>query len=339
MRLDVFLSLTIGVSSLTVLSLGSSASSNPSDSDSKPRRKIDPAAWGGDHVGKPPPPFITGDECLFCHRMDIGPTWPKNRHFLTMRRADAKSIALAALRKHKPMKRFAEEVDFVLGGDRQMRFLKRTKDYGRLAMLSIAWKPSRDGRSGQLTRAGDPHWDDGAFGKSCAGCHASGVDSKSFAFTAVSLDCFTCHGDIKLEHTKNASLALLSKKANASARVVISICGQCHIRTGKSRSSGLSYPNNFVAGDNLFRDFHVDWSNQRLRSLDPTERHILENTRDVALFGRNQVTCLTCHAVHTQSTAKHQQLKDQALCLNCHNAAGPKSTVKSRGRHSRLCGY
>lgn len=339
MRLLVLLSLVFAVSSLAVLSDGPSATSNAACLDAKPRRKIDPAAWGSDHVGKPLPQFITGDECLFCHRLDIGPTWPNNGHFLTMRRVDRKSTALAALREHKSAKKFAEEVDFVLGGDQQMRFLKRTKDYGRLALLSIAWRPSQDRRSGQFTNTGDPHWDDHTFGKSCAGCHASGVNSKSFAFTAVSLDCFTCHGDVQLDHTKHASLAMLSKKRKDSARVVISICGQCHIRTGKSRSSGLSYPNSFVAGDNLFRDFHVDFSDKRLNSLDPSERHILANVRDVALFGRSQVTCLTCHAVHKQSTEKHQQLKDRAICLNCHDATGSKATLKPPGRHSRLCGY
>ena len=46
--------------------------------------------------------------------------------------------------------------------------------------------------------------------------------------------------------------------------MVTSICAQCHVRTGKSRSTGLPYPNNFVAGDNLFRDFQVDFSDEAL---------------------------------------------------------------------------
>jgi hypothetical protein len=42
--------------------------------------RIDPAAWGSDHVGKPVPEYVTGDECLFCHREKVGPTWGANRH-------------------------------------------------------------------------------------------------------------------------------------------------------------------------------------------------------------------------------------------------------------------
>src|SRR5438128_1899779 len=48
----------------------------------------DPAAWGSDHVGKPVPEFDSGDECLFCHRMDVGPTWKDSRHNSTIREVD-----------------------------------------------------------------------------------------------------------------------------------------------------------------------------------------------------------------------------------------------------------
>src|SRR2546425_7148381 len=43
---------------------------------SEPPRKLDPAAWGSDPVDKAVPESITGDECLFCHRVQIGPAWP-----------------------------------------------------------------------------------------------------------------------------------------------------------------------------------------------------------------------------------------------------------------------
>src|SRR5205823_6343112 len=79
-------------------------------------------------------------------------------------------------------------------------------------------------------------------------------------FAAASLDCFVCHGQIPEQHTTQPALAHFSKKNREPARVVASICGQCHLRTGSSKSTDLPYPNNFVAGDNLFRDFHVDFS-------------------------------------------------------------------------------
>ena len=72
-------SLTYLIAVLLLMLAGSVASivATIDDARAKPRR-VDPAAWGGDHVGKPLPAYVTGDECLFCHRK-IGPAWGKNR--------------------------------------------------------------------------------------------------------------------------------------------------------------------------------------------------------------------------------------------------------------------
>src|SRR5207253_2825397 len=58
----------------------------------EPMGKLDPAAWGSDHAGKAVPESITGDECLFCHRLKIGPGWPQNRHQSTIRRIDPEAL-------------------------------------------------------------------------------------------------------------------------------------------------------------------------------------------------------------------------------------------------------
>src|SRR5205085_2111137 len=55
----------------------------------QPAQKLDPAAWGSDHVGKPIPEYVAGDECLFCHRNDVGSSWKDNRHNRTVREVGA----------------------------------------------------------------------------------------------------------------------------------------------------------------------------------------------------------------------------------------------------------
>jgi hypothetical protein len=37
------------------------------------QKAADPAAWGTNHVGQPVPEYVHGDECLFCHRFNVGP--------------------------------------------------------------------------------------------------------------------------------------------------------------------------------------------------------------------------------------------------------------------------
>jgi hypothetical protein len=271
----------------------------------------DPAAWGSDHVGKPLPEFATGGECLFCHRNNIGQEWAKNRHNLTIH--DVEPGALAPANRPK-------EATLILGGRRHQRFLKPNGAYGKLDL----WAKS---------------WDTTKFADRCAGCHATAVETKTRAFTSPSLDCFVCHGDVPADHANDTRLVYLSRKRQDPARVITSICAQCHVRTGKAKSTGLPYPNQFVAGDNLFRDFQVDVSPEALSRLNPADRHVLDNVRNVVILGKEDLTCLSCHDVHKQSTKKHHLVATGGSCLTCHNATGSKKVVKSYEVHSATCEY
>ena len=117
-----------------------------------------------------------------------------------------------------------------------------------------------------------------------------------------------------------------------------SICGQCHLRTGNSKSTGLPYPNNFVPGDNLFRDFSVDLSITAISRLNPADAHVLENIRDVVLYDKQDVTCLTCHTIHKPPGARHHRVADGKLCVNCHTAESKKER-RPFDIHSDRCGY
>jgi hypothetical protein len=288
-------------------------------------------------VGKPLPEFVSGDECLFCHRLDIGPGWPKNRHNLTLRKPDAEDPALAALKKEPALKGEADKATYLLGGKNRQRFLKAAAAYGQLEMLSVAWAPTDKG--GTLIDTERPRWDARAFADGCAGCHASGVDAKTHAFSALSIECYACHGEVPDKHTKDTSLVHLSKKRQNEARVVTSICAQCHVRSGKSRSTGLPYANQFVAGDNLFRDFQVDLSPEKIKEQNAADRHVLDNVRQVIVLGKEEVTCLSCHSVHGQSSQKHHTVASGDSCLACHNPTGPKKVRPAFEVHSRTCGY
>jgi len=305
---------------------------------SSKNRASESASWGSDHVGQPVPAFTSGDQCLFCHRMDVGPTWSTNQHGQTIREIQRPHQAIAELEQSPPLAAFAQTAELLMGDKRSQRYLKRSADYGRLDMLSVGLNPSNPSNS-RLTAAENPHWDAKTFGANCAGCHATGVDSAKQTFSAISLDCFVCHGEPPKEHDKDGRLAFLSKKRDEEPAVVTSICAQCHLRTGISKSTGRPYPNNFVAGDNLFRDFHVDFSDAALQKLNPVDRHVHENVRDVALLGREEVTCLSCHDVHTQSVRKHHNVTAGAICLNCHSEKGPKRIRKPIQVHSETCGY
>jgi hypothetical protein len=285
------------------------------------------------------PEYVTGDECLFCHRNDIGARWARNRHSLTIHEAGPRSAALTELKKLTGASKLGGEVTMLMGNSRRERFIKRSSEYGKLDLLTCQWQPPRRDESGKLIATENPAWDTKRFAGSCAGCHTTGVDSQQRTFSAISLDCYTCHGEVSLEHTKQKSPVYLGKKTQDSARVATSICAQCHLRGGKSRSTGLPYPNNFVAGDNLFRDFHFDFSLEYLKSLNPGDRHVAENVRDIVLLGKEEVTCLSCHELHKMSTRKHHLLAENDSCLLCHNPTGSKKVRLEYEVHSDTCGY
>ena len=300
---------------------------------------LDPAAWGGNHVGKPIPEYVHGDECLFCHRNSIGVTWQKNAHGVAVRqREDAPELQSLAT-KLPELSTVVNDIGYFLGSRHRVRFLKKS-GYGKFSLLNLQALLGTNVKGGVIDKAsGDsPTWDKEKFGSRCAGCHATGVDAKTNAFAAFGIDCYACHGYATVEHSNDTSLMWLSKKRRDDARAITSICAQCHIRSGKSRSTGLPYANNFMSGDNLFQDLSVDFSKVDDETLNPADRHVLRNVRDVAVRGDLSTFCLTCHDVHVSSTLRHSKARRGAICADCHGKIFAPQ-VKSYEVHSALCEY
>ncbi len=308
------------------------------------QNKVDPAAWGSNHVGKPIPEYVHGDECLFCHRNDIGVTWQKNAHGVTVRQREDAPELEAMLKAQSELSPHAATIEYFLGSRNRVRFLKKD-GYGKFAILNaqaVLGEPKQPAQpkfsSARLLGGNAPEWNREKFGAGCAGCHSTGIDSKAKTFSAFGLDCYVCHGDVNLDHTKDTSLILLSKKRRSDAKVITSICAQCHLRDTKSRSSGLPYPNNFVAGDNLFQDLEVDWAKADDEKMNAGDRHVWRNVRDVAVFGKETITCLSCHQVHGNSSFKHRRVLKTDACSECHRGEGYKD-LKPFTVQSSLCEY
>src|ERR1051326_7614118 len=255
-----------------------------------------------DHVGKPVPEYTTGEECLFCHRVKVADTWQQNPHAHTIWVNDKGEYFIGSKPTHA-------------------RALKKN-GYGACA----------------LQKLDKSAWDNETFGLKCAGCHTTAVDPKTHEFGSPALDCYTCHGIADLNHSKDTSLMWLSAKHTKDPKLITSICAQCHLRGGKSKSSGLPYANNFVAGDNLFADYQVDLKQADNQNLNPGDRHVYASVRDVLENG-STVTCISCHQIHADSSAKHRRVLTGPICVSCHNAEGSKSVVKKYEVHSLVCEY
>ncbi|REK11990.1 MAG: hypothetical protein DWQ37_13295 [Planctomycetota bacterium] len=301
-------------------------------------KKLDPAAWGSDHVGQGVPAYMEGGECLFCHRNDVGGEWQTDKHNRTIRDAPRTEPAMEALAEDPGLKDFVDQVELLMGDTRAQRFLKRADAYGKVDLLSPVATFGR-GRRARLEETDNPHWEIDTFALECAGCHTTAVNPETHAFSTVALDCYACHGVAPDGHTEDAKQILLNTVQPDSPAVVTSICGSCHIRFGKSKSSGLPYPNNFVPGDNLFKDFQVDFDVADDETLNPADRHVMHNVREVVVRGNESMTCLSCHDVHQGSSAKHRDLPVVNSCQHCHSAATPIKSHKRYQVHSERCQY
>jgi formate-dependent nitrite reductase cytochrome c552 subunit len=292
--------------------------------------------WGVDHVGGQLPLYMTGDECLFCHR-EVGENWQANWHNTGMRNVNALPDDVKSAFESPQAAGFAPEATYTLGGRRLVRFLKPNERYGQFAMHAASWNP----HTNEFVNAGGD-WDPEIFAANCAGCHTTAVETEIHAFAAPSLDCFVCHGDTPPGHQNEPAQALFAKSSTMDPRVEMSICGSCHLRGGSSRSTALPYPNQFVPGDNLFKDFKVNLAADANAGMNPGDAHIFVNAREVLIEGKTGLTCVTCHDIHGESSRKHRvlrRLERAEYCAICHDKGEDYTSFIKYEAHNALCRY
>lgn len=224
--------------------------------------------------------YPTGDSCLFCHRNEIGSTWLVNSHAWTVRPVgEAPEVGPVPA-----------DATHVIGQDK-FRPLKQN-GYGKFALLTLGGKS----------------WQTNVFEKQCAGCHTTAVNPQTGEFSSIALDCYSCHGNVPEDHATRKGTALLSRTRPNSDKEVISICGSCHLRGGRSQTSGRPYPHAYVAGDDLFKDFQVDLQLDSKAQLDSSDSHVYLKTRAV-MEGGSDKSCADCHRIHGPPEAQRRDRK------------------------------
>jgi hypothetical protein len=224
---------------------------------------------GADALAQSIADYPTGDSCLFCHRNEIGSSWLDNSHAWTIRPAGEPPLVAPP----------PADATHVIGKDR-FRPLKQN-GYGKFSLLTI----------------GGTSWQPNVFEKQCAGCHTTAVNPQTGEFSSIALDCYSCHGNVPEDHATRKGTALLSRTRANADKEVISICGSCHLRGGRSKTSGRPYPHAYVAGDDLFKDFQVDLRLDEKSQLDSSDSHVYLKTRAVVQGGSDK-SCVDCHRIH-----------------------------------------
>ncbi|NOT63847.1 MAG: hypothetical protein HOP19_26835 [Acidobacteria bacterium] len=332
------------------LLLGSAAFFFSAVVNSQEPKPLDPKAWGATHAGKPVPEYITGDQCLFCHRNTIGPSWAMDGHARNLRAREDAPDLLPVLKAQTALTPYDKQIEYFLGHRNVMRMLMKD-GYGKFAILNAKAALVTDAKGGKsATRWQGTEklaWDKQKFYLQCAGCHTSGVDTQAKTFSAFGIDCYMCHGEVPDEHPNKPELVWFSKKKRDDKRVIISACASCHLRdeggSVKSASTRLPYPNNFITGDNLFLDLVVDWKRAEDEKLNAGDRHVWRNVRDVGV-NDEKMTCLSCHQIHeaqgADATLRHRRQPRAPICFDCHSREeGKFKEVVRYVVKSSLCEY
>ncbi len=224
--------------------------------------------------------YPTGDSCLFCHRNEIGSTWLVNSHAWTVRPV-GESPAVGPV---------PGDATHVIGKE-HFRPLKQN-GYGKFALRTL----------------GGTSWQANVFEKQCAGCHTTAVNPQTGEFSSVALDCYSCHGNVPENHATQKGTALLSRTRANADQEVISICGSCHLRGGRSKASGRPYPHAYVAGDDLCQDFRVELNLDGKMPVDSSDSHVYLKTRAV-MEGGSDKSCADCHRIHGPPEPKRRDAK------------------------------
>jgi predicted CXXCH cytochrome family protein len=224
-----------------------------------------------------------------------------------------------------------------MGFKHMRRFLRRGDD-GRFELLSLGLSSPARGRAAERVGQKEPFWDKNKFSDKCIGCHMTAIDPKTLRPFETFVGCESCHGPMNDRHTNGSAFMRFAKKAKETPEMIASACGQCHLRGGRSRSSGRPYPSGFISGDNLFKDFAFDFSKADDTALDPLEAHVQRNIRDIVIRGRGELTCLSCHSMHPSSSEIHRRRPRTDYCLTCHKAESFKER-REYEPHSSVCEY
>jgi hypothetical protein len=220
---------------------------------------LDPAAWGGDHVGQPVTQFTSGDECLFCHR-DVGTTWSANRHGQTVRLAEPQSPTLAALTRQPALQGLAAEVELLLGAEPRS-LSQGSLDHGQLDLLTVEWvrttasgkPPSRTAGLGQPQIPIPARYSHGRFGNSRSFGRLVGM----FRVPA------------KCQNMTSGRLVHLSPKRHDGPQSLLQSAANV-IPHGNGQSTGLPYPNLHRRRQPV-RDFQVICSSRLTTEIMPAD--------------------------------------------------------------------
>ena len=297
-----------------------------------------------DHFGAT---FVGSETCKKCHERTYL-EWKTSLHSRMMRDVKADPLAnIGDFESPSDVRNFSKlEVAYTLGSQWRQQYLKKKGE--NLVVLPASylfsngeWKPYLPDQPKKRD-----WWTE------CAGCHATGVDTKKKTFVETGVACEACHGpgSNHVEAVPGFEIPTIISAARLNSALSAQICGSCHTR-GHDKSGKYAYPVDYqthkgAANLRLYFTEASPTNGKQSKYFWPSGESKYSNQQYLdwkqSEHAKVGVVCATCHSVHSSKTSitasadtsdlllairSKTRLFEDRLCKNCH------STVQYRSVH------
>ena len=290
--------------------------------DAKPKPESAPTVDRSQYVG--------AKRCGDCHAGHLS-GWSETAHNKMIRPpvvGGANATVLADFGIPSEHRKFElTDVKWVIGSRWKQRFIGEVD--GKEVVFPTQWSV-RDKKWMPYTAKTDWWWEQHKDWKTrsnfnlCAGCHSTGLDTKTETWAELNISCENCHGAGKV-HSDTPKADNIVNPARLSTARSMDICLSCH-QSGKPNDEKYAWPVGFQPGAELAKFWHgfkpekgkedaEFWPNGTAH-----KNRVQGNTFVQSVMFDHGIQCTNCHDMHS---AKHTAMtvKDapsNALCLTCH---------------------
>ena len=315
--------------------------------DAKPKKADSPAAPAVTIVDRSQ--YVGAKRCGDCHAGHLS-GWSETAHTKMIRPpviGGANATVLADFNVPSEHRKFElKDVKWVIGSRWKQRFIGEVD--GKEVVFPTQWSV-RDKKWMPYTAKTDWWWEQHKDWKTrsnfdlCAGCHSTGLDTKTETWAELNISCENCHGAGR-DHSDTPKADNIVNPARLSTARSMDICLSCH-QAGKPNDERYAWPVGFQPGAELAKFWHgfkpekgkedaEFWPNGTAH-----KNRVQGNTFVQSVMFDHGIQCTNCHDMHS---GKHTSMtvKDapsNALCLTCHGPGkdhGPsEKTVVAHTHH------
>ncbi len=266
--------------------------------------------------------YVGWEKCGTCHPA-VARQWSRTLHAKMVRSATRDNIHADLTKPNAPN---LSEFDFayVLGGwYKEERYVIRRG--GELLTTPHEW--DHVPRIFVIRRTGTGELEFSNWRTACVGCHTTGYNPQTRAWSELNITCESCHGP-------GARHAAAPSKGNIMIDQTAEACGSCHIR-GTDNATGFGFPTQYRLGQpNTLLSTFTPIPMTDAASIFPDQRTSRRHRQQFIDFIKSkhytaQVTCTACHDAHRGTEVAYSQLKKPkaTLCNSCHASQAGRFTA------------